>query len=122
MFEILNALSRQTEVVIIDSPPLMAVTDAAVLAPRVDGVLIVVKPGVTKLGACKQVVEQLQHGGANIIGVVLNNVQLKKSAYNYYNGYYYAYQSYYGEKTNGNGRITLPGRKKDKISDHPSQG
>jgi non-specific protein-tyrosine kinase len=92
MVEIINEVKKYAEVVILDSPPLMAVTDAAVLAPRVDGVLLVIKPGDTKLAACKLAVEQLRQVGANILGVVLNNVEMKRSGYkyaNYYKGYYY---------------------------------
>ena len=98
MFEILRQVGEQTDIIILDSPPVMAVTDAAVIAPRVDGVLLVVKPGATKLAACKQAVEQLQRVGANILGVVLNDVEVKRSRYRYayYRGYYYTYNKYYG--------------------------
>jgi non-specific protein-tyrosine kinase len=84
---------------LIDSPPLLPVTDAAVLAPRVDGVILVVKPGVTKLNACKHAVDQLRKVGSNVIGIVLNDIPEKgaRSYYYYRNGYYYAYKDYYGE-------------------------
>jgi len=98
MYEILKQIGEQTDMIILDSPPVMAVTDAAVLAPRVDGVLLVVKPGSTKIAACKQAVEQLHRVGANILGVVLNDVEVKRSSYRYayYRGYYVAYSKYYG--------------------------
>jgi non-specific protein-tyrosine kinase len=98
MFEILRQVGEHTDIILLDSPPVMAVTDAAVLAPRVDGVLLVVKPGSTKLAACKQAVEQLQRVGANILGVVLNDIEMKRSRYRYayYRGYYYTYNKYYG--------------------------
>jgi non-specific protein-tyrosine kinase len=89
MTEILRKLIEQIDLVVIDTPPVMAATDAAVLAPRVDGVLLVIKPGVTKLGACRQTVEQLRRGGANLLGVVLNDVEISRRRYSYY------YQSYY---------------------------
>jgi len=104
MQEILKQLSEQSDVIIIDSPPVLAVTDAAVLSLNVDGVLLVVKPGVTKLAACKQAVEQLRRVGANLLGVVLNEVELKRSSYYYYKGYYYAYYESYGESAQRNGR------------------
>lgn len=99
MFEILSLIREQTDVTIIDSPPVMAVTDSAVLAPRVDGVLLVVKPGVTKLAVAAQAVEQLSRVNANILGVVLNEVDFSKSRYSYYQykGYYYSYSAYYGD-------------------------
>ena len=94
------ALNEEWDMVLIDSPPVMAATDAAVLASRVDGVLLVVKPGSTKLGACEQTVEQLRRSGANLLGVVLNDVPLGRSRYNYYyRDYQYSYASHY----NGDG-------------------
>jgi Mrp family chromosome partitioning ATPase len=83
--------------IIIDTPPVLAVTDATVLAPRVDGILLVVKPGVTKLAACKQAVEQMHRVGANVLGVVLNEVELRRSRYSYYHykGLYYSYYEQY---------------------------
>jgi Mrp family chromosome partitioning ATPase len=99
MFDILSLIREQADVLIIDSPPIMAVTDSAVLAPRVDGVLLVVKPGVTKLAVAAQAVEQLTRVGANMLGVVLNEVDFSKSRYSYYQykGYYYSYSAYYGD-------------------------
>jgi len=67
-----------------------------VLAPKVDGVLLVVKPGRSKLQACKQAVEQLNLVNANILGVVLNDVDLKRSRYHY--GYINGYNYYYARK------------------------
>jgi capsular exopolysaccharide synthesis family protein len=109
MFEIIGRVKDHADLVIIDTPPIMAVTDSAVLAPRVDGVILVVKPGSTNLGAAKQSVEQLRRVGANILGVVLNEVAINRSRYRYYRykGYYYHYYDtkYYNEDSekNGNG-------------------
>ena len=114
MIEIMNRVKEQVDIVVLDSPPLLAVTDAAVLAPRVDGVLLVIKPGVTKLAACRQAVEQLQQVGANILGVILNDVDMKRSRYryaNYYKGYYSYYHHYYSDDGDGSTRTE---RKKKK--------
>jgi non-specific protein-tyrosine kinase len=99
MDRILEQVRGQSDMIIIDSPPVLAVTDAAVLAPRMDGVLLVVRPGVTKLVACKRAVEQLRRVGANVLGVVLNEVEIKRTRgkYDYYHGYYYAYEPYGGD-------------------------
>jgi polysaccharide biosynthesis transport protein len=88
MSEILKLLSNQFNTVIVDSPPTLLVTDAIVLAPRVDGVLLVVKPSVTKWASLKQAVEQLQHVKGNLLGVVVNDVNVGRSRYYYYRGYY----------------------------------
>lgn len=101
MINILGQVGEQADILLLDTPPILAVTDAAVLAPRVDGVLLVVKPGVTKLAACKQAIEQLNRVGANILGVVLNDVSMKRSSYRYayYRDYYPHYDSYYGQES-----------------------
>jgi non-specific protein-tyrosine kinase len=97
MNDILHLVGGLYDMVIIDTPPVMAVTDASALATKVDGVLVVIKPGATKLAACKQTIEQLKHVGANILGVVLNDVEVNRSRYKYghYKGYYYSHNKYY---------------------------
>jgi capsular exopolysaccharide synthesis family protein len=91
MTRILDQVRNQVDFVIVDSPPVLAVTDSTVLAPKVDGVLLVIKPGTSKTQACKQAVEQLKMVGARILGVVLNDVDIKHVGYryNYYKGYHY---------------------------------
>lgn len=100
MREILSKLNTHLDMVVLDTPPVLAVTDAAVLATRVDGVLIVVKPGKTKQAAFRQAIETLNRVGANILGVVLNDVEVKGSRYrySYYRSYYHTYQKYYGHE------------------------
>ena len=100
MGHILERLNKISDIVIIDSPPFMAVTDAAVLASRVDGVLMVIKPGATRLSACQQAVNQLQQVGGNLLGLVMNDIAEKgMRSYYYKNGYYSQYQDYYGESS-----------------------
>ena len=84
MDEVLRQIKQKTEMIIIDSPPAIAVTDASILSTRADGVLIVLKLGITEMSAARQSVEQLRKVNANIIGVVLNGVDIKKSYYRYY--------------------------------------
>ncbi len=100
MGDILGQLGNHLDMIVLDTPPVLVVTDAAVLATRVDGVLIVVKPGKTKQAAFRQAIEQLNRVGANILGVVLNDVEVKSSRYrySYYRNYYYTYQNYYGRE------------------------
>lgn len=99
MQSILAALQRQADLLVIDTPPVMAVTDSAVLAARVDGVVLVIRPGETKLAASRQAVEQLRRSNAPLLGVVLNDVENRRNRYYYYyRGYYaYAHQYYYGD-------------------------
>ena len=84
MAEILVMLKGQADYVLIDTPPIVAVTDAAILSPRVDGVLLVVNAGKTRRDLAVKARDMLQQVNANILGVVLNNAQVDKSAYTYY--------------------------------------
>jgi succinoglycan biosynthesis transport protein ExoP len=102
MMDLVKSLHVNSDLIIIDTPPVMAVTDPVVLSTRVDGVLIIVRPGVTKLAAVIRTIEQLNQVGANILGVVLNDVENKGSRYSqYYKGYYYQYGKYYDYSTEG---------------------
>ncbi len=100
MYAIIRQVKEQADLLVLDTPPVMAVTDAVVLSPRVDGVLLVVKPGSTKLSALQTAIEQLQRVGAKVLGVVFNGVQLKGYRYRYYSSsyYYYGYHEYYGSE------------------------
>ena len=93
MREILAAVQAQADLVLVDTPPVLSVTDAVVLAPVVDGVLLVIRPGETKLSAVKAAVEQLRYVGANLIGVVINEIDQRSGRYGYYYKDYY-YQKY----------------------------
>lgn len=84
MTELLEMLRGKADYVLIDTPPIIAVTDAAVLASRVDGVLLVVNAGKTKRELAIKARDMLNQVNANVIGVVLNNAQVDKSAYAYY--------------------------------------
>jgi non-specific protein-tyrosine kinase len=89
MMEIVNLLAPHFNTIFYDTPPLLAVTDALVLAPRMDGVILVVDPRQTKRGAIKHAIEQLRQVNANLLGVVLNNVKVGRSHYYYNRDYYY---------------------------------
>ncbi|MEO8287715.1 MAG: CpsD/CapB family tyrosine-protein kinase [Chloroflexota bacterium] len=84
MGEILDILKLKVEYILIDTPPIIAVTDAAILSPRVDGVLLVVNAGKTRRDLAVKARDILQQINANILGVVLNNAEVDKSAYSYY--------------------------------------
>lgn len=102
MLDLIRSLQNIADIIIIDTPPVMAVTDPVVLSINVDGVIIVLRPGVTKLDAAIHTVEQLRQVGANILGVVLNDAKNKGSRYSqYYKGYYYQYGQYYGHSPDG---------------------
>ena len=88
MDAILDALNQIADVVILDSPPLLAVTDAAVLAAKSDAVLIVNARGATKRGAARKARQLLEASGVRVTGLVLNKVNRSSSSYHGYEGYY----------------------------------
>jgi capsular exopolysaccharide synthesis family protein len=87
MGQLLASLNEVADVVIYDSPPVLAVTDAAVLANRVDGVVLVIKAKQTRRDAARQAILVLHQAGANLLGGVLNQVSKKRGGY-YYQTYY----------------------------------
>lgn len=94
MGQIVELVSKRADMVIMDTPPVGVVTDAAVLAAKADAVLLVIEPKRTPMGAAMHAVQQLQRADANVIGIVFNNVSLRGSGYyyrGYYSGYYYHY-------------------------------
>jgi succinoglycan biosynthesis transport protein ExoP len=99
MKKLLKAMTDYADIVILDTPPTMAVTDAAVLAPQTDGVVLVIRSGRTHRDALKNTIGQFRAANARILGVVLNDVDASQSAYSYRygsKGKYAAYNEYYG--------------------------
>ena len=84
MERVLERLMADADLVILDAPPIMAVTDAVVLATKVDGVLLVVSAGTTKRENAQRAVERLRKVNAHIVGSVLNNAPLDASLHGYY--------------------------------------
>ncbi len=84
MAEVIEQLKTEADYVLFDSPPVVVVTDAAVLASKVDGVMMVIYAGRTKRELAKKAKALLDKVNANIIGVVLNNVKYDSSLHKYY--------------------------------------
>lgn len=77
MGALIARLHAGADIVLIDTPPVVAVTDAAVLAPRADGVLLVLQAGHTRRDRAREARQILEKVKANIVGVVLNNARLE---------------------------------------------
>ena len=93
--------------VIIDTPPVLAVTDAVIIAPYVSGLVFVVGAEMTRRAHAERAIQTIQSGKPNIIGAVLNRVDLNRNKY-YYSRYYgYHYKSYYGSDALGDERRGL---------------
>ena len=90
MIEILRLARAEFDVVIVDSPPVLAVTDAVVLAPFCDSAVVVVAANKTSPRAVRTTIATLENLGVEIAGVVFNQYDLSRSAAGYY-GYQYGY-------------------------------
>lgn len=93
MRKLLALVGERFTHVIIDSPPAISFTDASILSTMVDGVVLVVHGGRSSRAVVRRAKQQLLDVGANIFGVVLNNVKLEATNYYYYAGYYSSYYS-----------------------------
>lgn len=103
MAETLTALREHVDVVLIDAPPLLPVTDAAVLVSHCDGAILIVRQGKTRREQVSRALEALQSVGARMLGTVLNMAPTSgPNSYGY--GYGYGYQS---DDTGSTGRSTL---------------
>lgn len=87
--KMLNELRARFDYVIIDSPPVLAVTDAAILAANADGALVVVKAGKTKRDHLTHAIGALKDVDANLLGAVLTMMPTRGSGSYSYNYYYY---------------------------------
>jgi len=89
MISLIEVLRKDYDRIIFDTPPVSAVTDAAVLAPRVDGVILVIRSGVTPRQLVENALTKLRAVNAHIYGAVLNGVETSRESYYYYQNYYY---------------------------------
>jgi succinoglycan biosynthesis transport protein ExoP len=85
--EFIRSLGQHFDSVIIDSPPALAVTDAAVAAATATGIVFVIGAEMTSRQSAKIALQQLENGRPRFVGAVLNRVELERNAY-YYSGYY----------------------------------
>jgi Mrp family chromosome partitioning ATPase len=92
MQELLDRLRTRFDVVLLDSPPALVVTDASVLATLVDGLVVVARADKTRRGALRATIEELAQSGRPIAGIILNRVQGRETGY-----YYYEYGRSYGD-------------------------
>jgi capsular exopolysaccharide synthesis family protein len=93
MREIVDQLSREFDCVIFDSPPVMPVTDAVLVAQAVDGVVLVVDSQKTAKNLVREVRGKLINFSAKILGVVLNRVDTQRAGYSQYYSHYTNYYS-----------------------------
>jgi capsular exopolysaccharide synthesis family protein len=84
MGQLIEELRKKAEIIIFDTPPVAAVADSSILAARVDGVLLLVRSGRTRRASLQHSKDILNTAGANLLGVVLNQIPKREKDYSYY--------------------------------------
>ena len=98
----LAEMRRSCDHIVIDSPPALMVTDATILSPLADGLILVVESEGTVRGALLRTHQILENAGGKILGVVMNKVNLERDGYYYYGRHHKQYQyAYYGDDKSG---------------------
>lgn len=112
MSEMLDEIQTVSDRIVIDTPPILSVTDASVLNPYVDGIILVVQVGQTHVGAAIQAVQNMRQVGVNLIGLVINGVKFDRSRYSYYyRSRYYSSYYYYSQSYGADGKSDKRGKK-----------
>jgi capsular exopolysaccharide synthesis family protein len=105
MSQLLTTLAARYDVILLDAPPLLPVTDAAVLASLADGAILITRHGVIKKEQVSHAVESLRQVNARLLGVVMNFAPVKSRGSGYGYGYGYGYSAEYGDKESSRGRL-----------------
>ncbi len=95
--KVLAQLRERFDVVLVDTPPILPVTDPLILARQVDGVIVVARYQATTRNALQDALAKLRQGDTNILGLVLNEIDSRRGGYSGYNVEYYAYRTREGE-------------------------
>lgn len=101
MSSLMEEVKTKYDVIFFDSPPILPITDAIILAPKVDGVVIVYEIGRTARGALLRAKNQLEVSGAKVLGIVLNHIKPETEMYPTYYPHYYRYRYYGRDKKKG---------------------
>ncbi|MDB5106948.1 MAG: hypothetical protein JWP91_4637 [Fibrobacteres bacterium] len=93
MDHFLEELKKRYRYILFDTPPVIAVTDAAILATKLDGVVLVIRANKTSLAVSARTLQALRNVNARVLGCILNDVDITKgySSYGYYKHYYHNY-------------------------------
>ena len=97
MQELLASCAERYDFVMVDSPPVLSVTEGVLISAMVDTTMVVVRAGQTSKAALRRALNLLSQANARVMGVALNAVDLKREQ-GYYGEYYYYNRGYYGEE------------------------
>jgi len=115
--ELIEKLKGMYDVVIFDTAPVLAVTDASILATQVEGTLLIVLAGTTVYDELEHSIEQLERVNAHILGVAMNNFDIKRAYGSYYGQYKSRYYGYYGYYTYGHSDEKKSKKKKSSVTE-----
>jgi len=116
MYDLLQGLAKDYDRIVIDSPPLTSVSDAAVLSRLSDVNILVLFSNRTTRNGARNGMNLIRSVGSHIVGTILNSVDLDRNAY-YYQYYYYYYGYYYGEDGERKHRKGRKSRRKKRSED-----
>jgi protein-tyrosine kinase len=102
MGELLRGVASDFDLVLCDTPPVISVADGVAMAAQADGVIVVVKVGTVPHDVVRRAIDQIDAVQGRVVGVLLNNVDLRRDGYGY--TYYRYYRSYY---SGGNGKRSV---------------
>lgn len=104
MRNVITHLTDEHDMVVIDTPPILSVADASIVATMADGVVLVVDPGQSTRREIRKSVETIQSVGGTLLGVVINKLSAHSSPqYYYYSQHYYANYGTYGSTPRSDG-------------------
>ena len=115
MRELVKNLKARYDYVFFDSPPIMGVTDASILASEVDGVLLVVQYRKYPRIISSRARRMIENVGGNLLGVVLNNINILRDDYYYYYHSYYSHYYQPDEAKRGDEAAAAGDQKKDTL-------
>lgn len=106
MLGLLVLAAEKFDQILVDSPPVMGLADALILGNLCDGTLLNVEMGATPRGYVQAACKRLRGARVHLVGTLLTKLENRTGAYGYYQGYYYAHSSYYGETGSGAKKLT----------------
>ncbi|MFQ6066732.1 MAG: polysaccharide biosynthesis tyrosine autokinase [bacterium] len=99
MRSLVEQVKKEYDYLVFDSPPVMSVSDGAVLASQTDGILVVINPGKIRKEVARHTKELVDRTGTPVVGCVLNGVEPNHADYYYYYHYYHYYDGPEGKET-----------------------
>jgi succinoglycan biosynthesis transport protein ExoP len=115
MRELVKSLKARYDYVFFDSPPIVGVSDASILASEVDGVLLVVQYRKYPRNISLRARRMLENVGTNVLGVVLNNINILRDDYYYYYHSYYSHTNQADEPAGSDGVVAAADKKEETL-------